>query len=249
MYANEAVPVVPVSGGGNSGSDVFGGNGGFGWIFAFLIIAIIFGAGNWNGNNRNATGDSGMSAALPLIVSSIGGNGGGHGCSTAIADGFALNNLQGGINAIQRGICDSTYGITNTITSGFNSLQAQLAGCCCETGRAIEGVNYNIAKGLCDIGNLIQTSTRDTIDAQNAGTRAILDFLTNDKIETLRSENQALKFAASQAAQNAFITANQDAQTAELIRRLGRDVPVPAYMVPNPNCCYGNNNGNCGCNC
>ena len=45
-------------------------------------------------------------------------------------------------------------------------------------------------------------------------------------------------------------TANQEAQTAELIRRLGRDCPVPAYVVPNPNCCYNANvtfgNG-CGC--
>jgi hypothetical protein len=101
-------------------------------------------------------------------------------------------------------------------------------------------------------------NTRDIIDSQNAGTRAILDFLTQDKISTLTAENQALKFQASQSAQNAFITANQDAQTAELIRRLGRDCPVPAYVVPNPNCCYGNpvgvgysgyNNNGCGCGC
>lgn len=78
------------------------------------------------------------------------------------------------------------------------------------------------------------------MESQNAGTRAILDFLTQDKIATLTAENQSLKFAASQQAQNAFITANQDAQTAELIRRLGADCPVPAYVVPNPNCCYGN---------
>ena len=62
--------------------------------------------------------------------------------------------------------------------------------------------------------------------------------MTQDKIATLTAENQTLKFAASQSAQNAFITANQEAQTAELIRRLGRDCPVPAYVVPNPNCCY-----------
>jgi hypothetical protein len=84
------------------------------------------------------------------------------------------------------------------------------------------------------------TNTRDIIDATNAGTRAVLDFLTQDKISTLTAENQALRFQASQSAQNAFITANQEAQTAELIRRLGRDCPVPAYVVPNPNCCYGN---------
>ena len=82
----------------------------------------------------------------------------------------------------------------------------------------------------------------------------IIDHLTQDKIATLTAENQSLKFQASQSAQNAFITANQDAQTAELIRRLGRDCPIPAYVVPNPNCCYGNPvgvsygyNGGCGC--
>ena len=79
-----------------------------------------------------------------------------------------------------------------------------------------------------------------------------MDFLVQDKISQLQSENQSLKFAASQAQQNAFITANQEAQTAEIIRRLGKDNPVPAYVVPNPNCCYGNPVGvsysGCGCN-
>lgn len=111
-----------------------------------------------------------------------------------------------------------------------------------------------MAQNTCTITNAINNSTRDIIDSQRDGTNAILNFLTQDKISTLQAENQALKFQASQTAQNAFITANQEAQTAELIRRLGRDCPVPAFVVPNPNCCYGNgygygyNNG-CGCGC
>ena len=111
-------------------------------------------------------------------------------------------------------------------------------------------MNYNLATQSCETRNTIQNTTRDIIDNANANSRAILDFLTQDKIATLTAENQSLKFAASQSAQNAFITANQEAQTAELIRRLGRDCPVPAYVVPNPNCCYNANvtfgNG-CGC--
>ena len=66
-------------------------------------------------------------------------------------------------------------------------------------------------------------------------------------IDTLRDENQALRFAASQSAQNAFFTANQDAQTAELIRRLRTPDPIPAYQVPNPNCCPANYGYGCGC--
>ena len=79
------------------------------------------------------------------------------------------------------------------------------------------------------------------------------DCRTQDQISSLQAANQARKFQASQSAQNSYITANQEVHTAELIRRLGRDCPVPAYVVPNPNCCYGNgyngyNNG-CGCGC
>ena len=108
-----------------------------------------------------------------------------------------------------------------------------MASCCCETQRAIDGLNYNMATSFCALGNTVQSSTRDIIENQNANTRSILDFLVNDKISTLTAENQSLKFQASQAAQNAFITANQEAQTAELIRRIA-PMPVPAYAVPAP---------------
>jgi hypothetical protein len=104
-----------------------------------------------------------------------------------------------------------------------------------------------MATQFCDTRRAICDSTRDIIDNQNAGIRSILDFLTQDKIATLTAENQSLKFAASQSAQNAFITANQEAQTAELIRRLGTPCPVPAYVVPNPNCCNTPNYFTSGC--
>ena len=153
-----------------------------------------------------------------------------------INEGFALQNITGGIQAIQQGICDSTYALNNTITNGFfgvdrglNGLSAQLAQCCCDNRAGLADLKYTIATEGCDTRRAIADASRD-----------IKDFLTQDKIATLTSENQALKFRASQAEQNTFITANQEAQTAELIRRLGADCPVPAYIVPNPNCCYKN---------
>ena len=168
------------------------------------------------------------------------------------------------------GLADSTYALNNTITNGFhgvdnaictlgyniqagmNGISHQISDCCCETGRAIERgfaeTNYNLATQACDTRRAIADSTRDIIDSNNAGVRSILDFLTQDKIATLTAENQSLKFAASQANQNAFITTNQEAQTAELIRRLATPCPVPAYVVPNPNCCY-NATYATGCGC
>jgi hypothetical protein len=111
-----------------------------------------------------------------------------------------------------------------------------------------------MATQACDTRHTIYNSTRDIIDNANANSRAILDFLTQDKISTLTAENQALKFQASQTAQNAFIGATIDASRAELIRRLGADCPTPAYVVQPPtpvnfptNCCGQVQFSNAGC--
>lgn len=207
-----------------------GGFGGFGndWIGLIVILAIL----GWGGNG-------------------FGGFGGNNGYSD-VQRGFDNQSVINKLDGLTYGLSDSTYALNNAITNGFAGVQATLcqgfngvdraiADCCCQTQRAIDGVNYNMATQACDIKHAINDSTR-----------SILDFLTTDKIATLQAENQSLKFKASQAEQNAFITANQTAQTAELIRRLGADCPVPAFLVPNPNCCYNpfgfnfNNNG-CGC--
>ena len=234
------------SGGSNGGDFGFGG-GGWGGLLGLIVVASLFGWGGMGGFGGGWGGAGG--AGLQGMAT-----------RADINEGFALNNITGGITAIQQGICDSTYALNNAITSGFHGVDSALCGighqisdCCCTTQRAIDGVNYNMATQFAALNNNLCGISRDIIDNQNANTRSIMDFLVNDKISTLTAENQALKFAASQANQNAFITANQEAQTAEIIRRLGRDCPVPAYVVPNPNCCYGNPTGvgygNNGCGC
>jgi len=173
-----------------------------------------------------------------------------------INEGFALNNITSGITGIQQGICDSTYALTNGMNNGFHNqtvatmqgfngvergfcdLSHQLSDCCCENKQAIADLKYTIAKEACDTRNLMQTNTRDLIDNQNNGFRAIFDRMTQSEMDALRAENQSLKFQASQSAQNNYLAAMSDAQTAELIRRLRTPDPIPAYTVPNPNCCY-----------
>ena len=122
-----------------------------------------------------------------------------------------------------------------------------LQDCCCQTQNAIQGVRYDMATQACDTRNTIQNSTRDIIDNQNANYRGLMDFMVQSKIDSLQSENQALKLAASQASQNSYLTATLDAQTSELIRRIN-PMPVPAYQVPAPYPFCGAGNG-CGCGC
>lgn len=248
---NCSVPLVAsIDGNGNNGN----GFGGDGWAW-WIIILLIFG---WGGNGFGFGGNGGANSP------------GLQGLATRadINEGFALNNLQSGITAIQQGICDSTYATNNAINGvnmgmmqgfngverGFCNLSAQLAQCCCDNREAIAQVRYDMATQACDTRQAIAMSTRDIVDSQSAGTRAVLEKLgqmeynnLNDKYQAAIAENQNLKFQASQVAQNSFIAANQEAQTAELIRRIS-PTPVPSYNVPAPypyGCGY--NNGCCNC--
>lgn len=229
------------------------------------------------GNNRSGgmfDGDNGWWIILLFLFAGWGGRGFGGGfggggyeapCATQ-ADVRAAVDQQTLISKLDNqtyGLADSTYALNNAITAGFhgvdnaictlgynmqggfNDISHAIADCCCKTQTAIErgfaDTNYNMATQACDTRRAIADSTRDIIDSNNAGVRSILDFLTQDKIATLQAENQGLRLAASQAAQNNY-----------LISQLREPCPIPAYMVPNPNCCYQPNyaffNNGCGCN-
>lgn len=237
--ATLTMPVAPAysAGGYGSNGSMWGGDWSA-WIILFLIWGA-FGGGWSNGFGGGFGGANGPGFQ-------------GYATRSDINEGFALNGLQNGQTSIRDAVTSGFHGVDTAMCNlgyqtqaGFNALGAQLASCCCDTREAIQGVRYDLATTACATQNTIQNTTRDIIDNANANSRAILDFLTQDKIATLTAENQSLKFQASQAAQNAFITANQEAQTAELIRRIN-PMPVPAYQVPNPytGCCGYNN---CGC--
>lgn len=239
-----ASDVAVLSGANNRNNDGWGGDG-WGWIWILLIFGI-FGGWGFGGFGGGFGGGANNPALQGLATRSD------------INEGFALNGIERSLAGITQGICDSTYALNSAITNGFsanqlqlcngfngvnqgfNALQAQLAQCCYDNREAISQVRYDMATQACDTRNTIQNTTRDILENNNRNTRAILDFLTQDKLATLQAENQNLKLAASQANQNAVLQAAMTANTAEIIRRTGNDCPIPAYVVPNPNCCYGN---------
>lgn len=227
------MPVAP-TGMMNSGFGGFGGDGAWWIIILFLFVFCGWGGNGW-GNNGNSGG---------------------------VVDGYVLTsdfaNVERKIDSVNQGLCDGFYqqaqlvnGTNMAMANGFaqaelsrsnqqaalmqqlNAMQMQAAECCCNTQRGIEGVRYDMAAQACDTRNTVQNATRDIIDNANSNSRAILDFLTQSKLSDLQAENQGLKLAASQAAQNSY-----------LVSQL-RPSPIPAYTVQNPYCC--NQFACCGC--
>lgn len=277
------IVLAMVFGYGNFGFGGMGGMGGMGMFWPFMMG----GFGGFGGNGCGCGGTNAIDASIQRGFDNQGVmnklNGIEQGICNLGYDNLAqMNNLgmavANGFHGVDNAICNLGYQTQQgfnqaTIANlqGQNALQAQLCNmsaqnqaCCCETQRLLErgfaDTNYNMATNTCAITNQMNNNTRDIIESNNAGTRAILDYLCQKENADLRAENQTLRLEKSQTAQNAFIAANQSAQTAELIRRLGADCPQPAYVVQPPqpvtfptNCCGGVNyagygNNGCGCN-
>lgn len=254
MDGNYSLADIAAATGGNRENDgMWGGDGAWWIIILFLFVFCGWGNNGW-GNNGNGGGYTATAATQAdiqrgfdnsAVISKL------DGISSGLCDGFyAMNNgMLTGFNGINTNIMQTGFGIQQAINAdtvanmqNTNALQAQLANCCCETREAIQGVNYNMAQNTCALQNTMNSNTRDIIDSQNAGTRAILDYLCNEKISSLQAENNDLRRAASQDRQSALLTTAMASQTQQLINAIN-PAPIPAYQVPNPNTYYG-----CGCN-
>ena len=190
--------------------------------------------------------------------------------NTGLLNGFANSTaaITGGIQAIQSDICnlgltnlqntntivsainaDTIANMQNTfgLTTQLNAMSAQQQACCCETQRQLERdfaeLNYNLASQECDTRRTITDGVRDLIDVNNNNTRQIIDFLVQDRITALTTENQALKGQISQSEQNAYLVSQLAPKAA------------PAYVVANPYTgtiypitTYGSGYG-CSCGC
>lgn len=222
---------------GNRNNDGFGDGAWWAWILIFALFG-------WGGNGFGFGGNGASQGALTrgdlcMDMNFQDVQNGVRNVNDAVSLGFA--NLNSTICAQQYDTAQMINAMNISNLQSFNALQAQQAQCCCDTQAAIANINYNMATNTCAITNQIQNSTRDIVESQNAGTRAILDKMCQDQIANLQNENAALRLSASQSAQNQY-----------LISQL-RPQPEPAFVVPNPfTGQYGFNGygyGNCGCGC
>ncbi len=216
----------------------------------------LLGRGGWGngfggGNEGGCPSGAGLANLInndngrELLMSAIQGN------------GQAINNLatnlncsvgqiQQAINGVSAKVAEvgcqvgmSSQQIINSIQAGNCQIANQMAQCCCDVKGAIQQQGYenriatiNQTDDLKSNANTQFNILGAKIDAQ---TQIINDKFCQlemremqNKIDTLRAEKSALELSAS-----------QQAQTANIVNQLRTPAPIPAYCVPNPNCCYG----------
>ena len=187
------------------------------------------------GMNNGCGGWGGDWIALIFLAALFGGGGfgwGGGGGANVFGEvqrGFDTTGINNKLNGLENGLCDGFYAQNTNLLNGFAGVSREIADCCCTTNRNIDQLRFDTERQHCE--------TRRAIEC---GTDRIIGYLTNQEMDRLRAENQALRFNASQAAQNAY-----------LIGEL-RPTAKPAYITCSPfSGAYGWNNGGnaCGCGC
>ena len=149
-----------------------GNDGMFGGGSILLVLVLFFilmmGGGSWNGRGNAVTeADLCNANSFSELKAAVARN----------ADG-----ISGMYTGLQNGLSNLGY---ETLRN-FNTLQAQLADCCCTIQRGIDSVNYN---GAINTGNIIQ--------AQERGTQKILDAICGNRMADMQNQINQLQLQAA----------------------------------------------------
>ena len=263
------MPVQPMYGGGY-GNGGFGGFGGDGWLVLLLLLAFNGGWGGFGGFGGMG-GFGGAMWDFPWLINGqqgINNNVSDGFRSAQLSD--AVTSVRDGISGLSTQLCGCCGDIQNTLCSGFAGVTASVNGAQNALSQQlysneIASLNRSFAEqtantagfngvqsSLCDIRYGNATNTRDILTALTAGVQSIKDQLCQDKIDAkndeiaqLRQEINMQTLAASQAAQNAFISQGFANEVDQLYNRLN-NCPVPSTPVYGRQPIFTCNNG-CGC--
>lgn len=232
-----AADIAAVMGNGN-GNYGFGGDGAW-WLVIILLFAIT--GGNW-GNNGNGVGNNGF------VVSDV---------QRGFDQSAIMSSINGLSSAVSNGFANAEVSRCNTqanLTAMLNNIAMQQQNCCCENRAAVADLKYTVATENCADRAAVSNGLRDIIANQTANTQALINTTNqgiqtvmdkicqleldakNDKIADLQQQLTMASLRESQSIQTAQILADNAAQTAALENYLNPPA-IPAYTVPNPNCC------------
>ena len=153
---------------------MFGGGTGGMWIFALLILLLIGGGGFFGGNR------GGYPAGEPVT-------------EAGLCNAMNFNNLENSVGRLNDNLTNTYIGLQNGMCQmgyetlkNFGTTQNQIAQCCCETQRAIDGVNYN---GAINTAAINANTT--------AQTQKVLDAIQQNKIDSLQAQVNQLQLQSA----------------------------------------------------
>ena len=260
------MPVAPAYAGGNGFGNGFGGD------WAWIILLLLLGWGN-NGWGNGGFGGYGNDIYPWMNQANLTSNGF---QNQMLNDN--VTSIRDGIHSLSTQLCNTGSDIQMALAIGFSgveqcantrqmadmqqmfSLQSALQNCCCENRAGIADLKYTVATENCADRTQAMQNTRDIIDSQTNGTRAILDKLCqleldgvkaqvdakNDRISELQTQLNMATLRESQTAQNAFIQQGFSNEVDQLYNRLN-NCPVPTTPVYGRTPIFTCNNGGCGC--
>ena len=230
----------------------FGGFGGRGLddIITLIVVAAIFGNGNFgfgnNGNNANSQ----------LLTSLLERNGVDI-ASLASAVNCSSDRIRDAIGQVSTQICSlgnqlgqSTNQIITSLMQGNNALASQLCDCCCKTQTAIQESNYLTERGFCNTNQILSQgfssvayeTQRQTCDIEKAisnstsqileGQRAAEMREMQDKIDALREKNAQQAVILNNAQQTSQFAAMLAPIQADLAELKCNQIPVKKIACP-----------------
>lgn len=238
-------------------------------------VAAVMGANNGGCGFGNGWGGDGAWWLLVLFLFAMNGNAWGNGfgggnagmmypfmnANNDVQRGFDHSAVMGGLNGITAAISNgfanaevSRCNANTNILQSMNGLAMALQNCCCENRAGLADLKYTVATEGCADRAASDRNTQQILTAMNAGFQGVHNKLCQQELDALKAENARLQtqinlanLQQSQTAQTARILQDNAAQTVALEQYLN-PVPVPAYVVQNPNCCAPNYcNTGCGC--
>lgn len=237
---------------GNQGG-LFGGRG-FEDIIALIIVAAIFGNGNFGFGNGNQQGYA--NTEREMLMSAIQRNGVDI-SQLASSLNCSVGKIDAAVGQVATQICQltgqvgmSSQQIINSIQSGNATLASQICSCCCDvkqligesnylTERGFSNTNQVLAKGFSDLGYATQSQTCDIEKAIAASTSQILEGQRaaemrsiQDKLDALREKNAQQAVILNNAQQTAQFASMLAPLQADLAELKCNQVPVKKIACP-----------------
>ena len=241
---------------GNNNGGFFGNNGGFQDIIALIVIAAIFGNGNFGFGGWGNNGNGASATEREMIMSAIQRNGVDISQLASSLD-CGIGRIDDAIGQVAASICSlgnqmgqNTNQIITALMQGNNALTSQLAGCCCDLKQLVSESNYLTERGFCntnqimtkgfsDIGYATQQQTcsiEKAIAASTAeiiaGQRAAELREMQDKMDALREKNAQQAVILNNAQQTSQFAAMLAPIQADLAELKCNQVPVKKIACP-----------------